>query len=374
MKNLDNFRPMNASQVEDLIVKLWHIFITTGQRYTLYIEGPPGGGKTSIFHAAARRIAAAMDRVLSDTARPGEGELGSRVIHFGNISEEVFAGLPWVDKSTSTLQRAIDVMWPREGMGIALFDEPFQVGYPQRFVSQLMSEGKFGDYYALPGQWMFVLCGNSTADRAGTQRIWTHVQNRLIHVRLTTDVGTVLSHFRDPATPEVSVFLRWFDDKLHDFNLKGGPFASPRTWDYVNSLMAQGIDPVDDFPVLQGLLGTDVATDFKVTFDAISALPDIDAMLSEPDSYSETMRAMGSNNPASVCALASVLLRRYTRDRDTALAGTGVKLMAYSSAEHAAFYVACAEQVDRQANDGKSVLDTPEYTRYMAENSHLTAN
>lgn len=372
-KTLSNYQTMTASQITDLIVRLWDIFNETGIRHVLHIEGPPGGGKTAIVHAAAEIIAERMNLSLTSTPRPTDGQFNLRVIHLGNIGEEVMAGLPWVDKQNSTLHRAMDVMWPTTGTGILHLDEPFQVGYGQRFYSQLASEGRFGDYFDL-GQYLLISSGNAQSDRAGTQRIWTHVQNRIIHVRLQPEVDTVLRHFTDPATPEVSVYLRWFPDKLHDFKTTGEPFASPRTWDKVNNLLANGFDPASGFPVIQGYVGNGVALDFKVTFDAVKDLPDIDAMLADPDSHADVMRAMGANNPASVCAMASVFVRRWRGERDTSMVDRAIRLMAYSSAEHAAAFVAVAEQVDDQCADGVSVLDTPAYTRYMAENAHLTAN
>lgn len=372
-KTLDNFVTMTATEIEDLIVKLWEIFQSTGVRHVLHIEGPPGGGKTAIVAAAARRIADLMNLRPVSTPTPTEGDFNLRVVHLGNIGEEVMAGLPWVDRETSTLRRAIDEMWPRCGTGILHLDEPFQVGYAQRFYSQLASEGRFGDYFEL-GNYLLISSGNAQSDRAGTQRIWTHVQNRIIHVRIQPEVATVLQHFTDPATPEVSVYLRWFPDRLHDFKTTGEPFASPRTWDKVNNLLSNGFDPASGFPVIQGYVGQGVALDFKVTFDAVKDLPDLDAMLAEPDQWSETMKAMGHNNPAAVCAMASVFIRRYDRERDMGMVDRALRLMSYSSAEHAAAFVAVAEGVDEAHRDGKSVLDAPAYARYMAVNSNLTAN
>jgi hypothetical protein len=121
-------------------------------------------------------------------------------------------------------------------------------------------------------------------------------------------------------------------------------------------------------------VGAGVALDFKVTFEAIKDLPDLEAMLADPSAWSETVKAMGANNPASVCAMASVFLRRYQNERDMDMINRALKLMTYSSAEHAGFFVAVAESVDEAVGDGKSVLDVPTYARYMAENSHLTAN
>lgn len=372
-KTLDNFRTMKAPQVTDTIRRLWQVFKRTGQRHVLYIEGPPGGGKTSIVKSVASDIAQREGLELVDTPTPTEGQFGFRCIHLGNIGEEVMAGLPWVDKAERQLHRAMDVMWPTRGQGILLLDEPFQAGYAQRFVSQLTSEGRFGDYYHLPA-WLLVLCGNSSSDRAGTQRIWTHVQNRIIHVRLEPQVNEVLRHFRHPAQPELAVYLNWFPERLHQFTTKGAPFTSPRTLDYANSLLAEGFDPVEDFAVFQGLWGTETALDFKVTFDAVKDLPDIESMLANPSEWSETMRAMGANNPASVCALASVVLKRLDSERDIEAAARGLMLMEMSSAEHAAAFLAVAETIDARHSDGKTVLDTPAYTRFMAKHSYLTAN
>ena len=367
------FHSVTAEWVVNRVLFLWKMFQQTGERQTLYIEGPPGGGKTAVIHYAATLIAEMLGRTLVDSSAPGPDEFGLRVIHLGNVGEEVAAGLPWVNKETSTLHRAMDALWPTTGEGILYLDEPFQHGPMQRYAGQLTSEGRIGEYEL--GQWLVVMSGNSQSDRAGAVRIWTHVQNRIEHVVYEPEVSTVLANFRQPAVPEIAVYLRWFPEKLHGFHTKGGPFTSPRAWDKVNSNMAMGLDPTGDgYPTVQGLIGPESALDFKVTFDAVKDLPDLDDMLANPDDYRDRIRAMGNNNAASICAMASVFVRRYGADRDLDMADRAIRLIHFASPEHVASFVAICETLDDEARDGQRITDTPAYVRYMAEESDLTAN
>lgn len=381
---LNDFITVSAKQAEEYIFRLWEIFVATGERQTIYLESPPGCGKTSIVLAVAARIAASMGRILVDSPVPDpDTEFGVRTIHLTNQPEETVAGLPWVfgrDGVNPKLLRAMDAMWPQQGMGICMLDEAFQAPYGQRFSSQLTSEGRFGDYWEL-GAWLLVLCGNSAKDRAGTQRIWTHAQNRIMHLVLKPDVESATAHFRQPCTPEIGLFLRWFGQedsdgrgKLIDFHTSGGPFASPRTWDRVNSLVASGFDPAEDFPAFQGYLGTKTAMDLKVTFQAVSGLPNLDDMLASPEEYRHIVEVTAQNNPAALCAMSAVFLRRWMAERDEDVINNALTLVQYGSIEHAAAFVAVCEQVDRNVDDGKSIYDTPAYVQYMARNAHITAN
>lgn len=386
-KALDNFRTVDADWIIQRILFLWHMHMEAlkagkrVQRQVLYVEGEPGGGKTAVIWEACRRIAASMGRTLVDSASPGDDEFGIRVMHMGNLGEEVVAGLPWVNKDESIMYRALDSMWPRGGMGVLYLDEPFKVAYSQRFTSQLASEGRFGDYFNL-GNWLLVMSGNAHDNRAGAVRIGTDTQNRIEHVRYRADIGKVLASFEYPAVPEVALYLRWFGadgptgpGKLHAFSTNGEPFSSPRAWDKWNTNMHFGLKPdADGFPTIQGLVGTNTALDFKTTFDAVKDLPNVDAMLANPEKYREQINAMGKNNPASICALASVITRRYMESRDLAMMERAIKLVGFSSADHTVSLIAVAETVDAQANDGICVNDTPAYVRYMAANADLVAN
>lgn len=378
MKGMENFRVISTHTFHDEIVRFHRIMQTTDLFPVLYGEGEPGMGKTSVAWSAARTIAAEDGLEVVESPSPTDDEFGMVVIHLGNIGEEVMAGLPWVDKDTSTLHRAVDALWPRRGRGILLLDEPFHVGYAQRFFAQLCSERRIGEV-VLPEGWQVMACGNSAEHRAGAQRVYTHTQNRICQVRVKSSSVLATEHFVDPVTPEVGVYLRWFGDstadlpgKLTQFDAtKSGPYATARVWDYLNTLIVNGMNPTEHFHVFQGYIGYDAALDYKTYYEAISLLPDLDDMLENPDAYSETMKAMGVNNPGAVAAFASVMLRRYDSDRDIESAGVGIKLIAFARSEHVASYVALAHEIDKRAKDGMSIYDHAEWTKFTLDHPHL---
>jgi hypothetical protein len=259
---------------------------------------------------------------------------------------------------------------------LVFFDEPLQAPYTQRFLAQLCTRGKLDDYYELPEGVMIVMAGNGSRDRAGAQKMYTHFANRVCIYEVEPQVAGALDNFMLPATPEVSVYLRWFEDKLTDFDPKrDGPYPTARTWDYVNSLLTNGYDPVVDFPAFQGFLGYQHALDFRACFAAITDLPNVEDIVENPQQHAVAIKSMWSNNQAALCALSFVCLRRLDQpNREIDFAGKAIEVFEMASMELAASYIAVAKRIDERCNDNEMITDSGTYARFMARHSNLVIN
>lgn len=388
--SMSRFVDVTTSEAEEIVFRLWKAWLDGAPRMVVYLESPPGTGKTSTAKRLAKRMAEHLSLDLrANHMDPAANEFGLVVSQFGNKSEEVIAGLPFADKSLSPPQqmRAMANDFPRTGRGLWAIDEPFQVSYAWRFVAQIVSEGGIGLDYHAPDNWFFLLLGNGHRDRAGAMRMPTHIQNRIITIRVRPSVEGALANFRDRVTPAIGVYLRWFGDgvsagkgesyngKLMQFDRNtDGPWASPRVWDQANSAVLHGFTPLTDFPVFQGLLGTDTALDLQAYWRAVDALPPVNDLLADPDGHAVLMEAMHQKDPTRSAALAFVILRKLDVDRDVDAAGRAIRLFSHASLEATAAFLQVADMIDQKHADGKQTLDHPEYARLVAKHPNIFVN
>jgi len=311
-------------------------------------------------------------------ADPKMGQFGRWITQAANTPEEALSGLPYphhLGGDKYSLIRAISGLWPGCGPGLWNFDEPLHANYAQRFMAQLIWDGRIEEYI-LPPEVMLVLTGNAAGDRAGVTKMWSHFQNRIMDFRVRPTVDGMLRNFALPATPETSVYLRWFPEKAYQFDAKtfDGPFPTGRTWDFTNTIQSQGMNPVDHFPMFQGLLGNKEATEYKACFTAVSELPDLDTMFDNPEDSKSWVQGMWENNPHVICALSFVVLRRLQSTREINFAAKAIQIFEMASMEIAAAFLAVCKQVDEHVDDGKSVHDSAEYAAHVVRNQRIIAN
>jgi len=221
------------------------------------------------------------------------------------------------------------------------------------------------------------MAGNSTKDKAGVAKMWTHFANRIMIIRIKPDVAGALANFILPPTPEVGIYLRWFPDKLYVFDPRvDGPFPSTRTWDFVNCLVAAGCSPEKEFEVFQGYLGYKHALEFKACFSAVTKLPNIEKMLKDPGGHSKWIETTWKNTPQVITALSFLVLRRLKERKPGAVdfAASAIPIFGLAKPEACAAFLAQAKLIDEQAGDGLSIHDSAEYARFAADYAKLVAN
>lgn len=281
---------MRASLLKDTITSL----LKANVHRSAVIVGPPGGGKTSI----VKQIAKDLDYQYIQRHLPTM------------LVEDM--GVPMIDKPM--LYYKISDWFPAKGSkydngqpGILCFDDRNQAGNDlQKVLANLVQEREL---HGIPmaDNWHVISTGNRQSDRAGANRILSHLSDREFEFELET-------HYHDWAAwasengvrPEVISFINFKTDLLHKFDPQLDKNPTPRSW-------CEGVSPAIDvvpkeaeLAVFTGAIGEGPASEFTGFLKIARKLPNPDAILLNPTT------ADVPTDPATLYALSGSLAQRTT--------------------------------------------------------------
>jgi hypothetical protein len=260
---------------------------------TICIEGSPGGGKTTIVHQVAE-------------------ELGVPIIerHMPTMLVEDF-GVLYPNKELGGLRYELPDWFPVKGKapeaGILLFDDRNQASADLQKVLANICQARTLHGVAMPDGWMVISTGNRQSDRAGANRVLSHLRNRETVVELETHLDDWTKWAIDhDVKPEVISFIRFRPNLLHDFDPQRDQNATPRAWvEGVSDVL--GIVPAEaEYEMFKGAVGEGAAAEFVGFMKIFRKLPNPDAVLLNPD------KADVPTDPATLYALSGALAQRAT--------------------------------------------------------------
>ena len=278
---------MRATLLKDTIKSLFSV------RRTICIEGPPGGGKTTIVHQVAE-------------------ELGVPYIerHMPTMLVEDF-GVMFPNSDDNTLHYRLPDWFPVKGKapdrGILCFDDRNQAGPDLQKVLANICQARNLHGTSLPDGWMVVSTGNRQSDRAGANRVLGHLSNRENTYELEThlDDWTSWALGRN-VKPELISFIRFRPGLLHDYDPQRQQNPTPRSWvEGVSDLMGV-VAPEAEYETFKGAVGEGAAAEFVGFLRIFRKLPNPDAVLMHPTT------ADVPTDPATIYALAGSLATRAT--------------------------------------------------------------
>ena len=257
---------MRATLLKETLKSLFPI-----QR-TICIEGSPGGGKTTIVQQAAE-------------------ELGVPCIerHMPTMLVEDF-GILFPETGSDMLHYKLPEWFPVKGKaperGILLFDDRNQAGPDLQKVLANICQARNLHGVSMPDGWQVISTGNRQSDRAGANRVLSHLRNReaLINYDFHLDDWTGWA-LENGVNPIVVSFLRFKPDlaAAHDPSKDVSPTI--RGWTERIS-PAVGVIPSDcEFEYFTGVVGESAAAYFTTYLKLYRKLPNVDALLLNPSSY-----------------------------------------------------------------------------------------
>jgi hypothetical protein len=258
----------------------------------MHFHGAPGVGKTSLVHQAAE---VTNRRVL--------------VTRLSLIEPVDLYGVPFVVKNA--VVQAKPAFFPKEGEPdtIWFFDEWLQgTTAVQNAAGQLVNERHLGDY-ALPDNVYICAASNRAKDRAGTNRMPSHIATRWTHIEVEEDVNDwvkwALTH--DVAT-EVIAFIKFRNELLSKFDPNELASPTPRSWEKVSNIRRSDPPAAVEHALYAGRVGEAAAAEFMGFLNIMRTLPNPDQVLMNPD------KAIVPDQPATLYALCGVLARKATEN------------------------------------------------------------
>ncbi|MHA2380640.1 MAG: hypothetical protein ACXADS_15295 [Candidatus Thorarchaeota archaeon] len=286
---------MRPSQLHDELVKLFEI------KRPVCIEGPPGGGKTSV----CRKVKGTLQEQKNK-------EIGYIEVHVPTTLVEDF-GMPWPTAEEKRFGYKLPWWWPIEGQcpdeGIICFDDRGQAEKPIQKVIANVQQARNLHGHKLPDGWQVLSTGNRKQDNAGAGSVLGHLRDRenVIEYETHLDDSTkwALEH---GVSPELIAFWRFCPDLLHAYDPQKDCSPTPRSWvEGVSDLMGVvGKDAEHEW--FKGAVGAGAAAEFCGFLDIYRQLPDPDEIIKSPTAGTIP------TDPATLYALCGALSYRADTD------------------------------------------------------------
>lgn len=350
---------MNINKAMDLIKRLFYLQIKTGERFTIELEGPPGGGKS----AMVPQIAEAISGEINDDMACSDIFLNSKEsVDMGGF------GLPDTDPDDGAkIMVYTRAFWvPRASApkhGFLFLDEfrqsPHDVQKPS---AELLLNGQVNES-ALPITWMVIAASNREKDRSGVQRELMFVSNRRCLIRITPDLDSWVdwSETKGDVPWQAIAFAKHRPGLIFKSEIPedGGPFCTPRSF----VKMSRMIDelPMDLFTeAAAGYIGEGTAAEFCSFLRVVDELPSFDEIVANP----EGCKLPSRDKPDAQYATMQMIAHR-------AEGHTAAPAFNYLKRMPQEFQVAgLRSMLKRQP----TVLNNPDFAKWVRDNKKLVVN
>lgn len=237
------------------------------RKVPVFLWGPPGIGKSSIVSQIAK-----------------ERNIGFIDLRLSLLDPTDLRGIPFFDSKDNSAVWAKASFLPDGSIkeGILFLDE-LNTAAPmvQASAYQLILDRKIGEY-TLPDGWAIVAAGNRESDRGVVFRMASPLANRFVHLLMEVDLDVWQTWAKKAGIDAVIIaFTSYRPDALFAFNTQNDSkaFATPRTWEYVNEILASVPDDDLLLDMVSGAIGEDLAAAFLGFRSVASSLPNIENIL-----------------------------------------------------------------------------------------------
>lgn len=242
-----------------------------------FIQSSPGMGKSSIVRSVFEELQLKMIDHRVSTSAP-----------------EDFTGLPRFDENGMAHFAPFCELFPIQGMeipkgyeGWGLFLDEFNSGTKmvQAAGYKLILDRMTGQY-PLHDNVVMVLAGNLSTDRAITTALSTAMQSRVVHLEMELNFNEWMEDvaLKQEYDQRIIAYLSYKESALMDFrpDHQEKTFCCPRTWEFMNKMIAGRPVTEDRVPLYGGTITSGVAVDFVQFTKVFSTMVQIEDILRDP--------------------------------------------------------------------------------------------
>lgn len=271
---------MKASNITKVIKKL------IDRKLPVFIWGAPGIGKSSI----VKQIALEQGLEFLD-------------LRLSLLDPTDLKGIPFFNAETNEGVWAKPSFLPSEpdSKGILFLDE-INTAPPavQASAYQLILDRKVGEY-ALPEGWSIIAAGNRENDRGVVYKMPPPLANRFVHFEMEVDFSDWKTWaYRAGIESSLIAYLAYDKSMLFTFDATSNEksFATPRSWEYVDSIIKSGMDNDLILDSISGAVGREAAVGYISFRKVMNTLPDLNIILDG------TLKELEEEDPKVIIALA----------------------------------------------------------------------
>jgi hypothetical protein len=216
-------------------------------------------------------------------------ELGVPCIerHMPTMLVEDF-GVLYPSGDKGTLSYRLPDWFPVKGKaperGILLFDDRNQAGSELQKVLANICQARTLHGTAMPDGWMVVSTGNRQSDRAGANRVLTHLRNRETVLDLETHLDDWTKWASEHGVrPEVISFVHFRPNLLHNFDPQKDQNPTLRSWVEGVSAVLGVVPPEAEYECFKGAVGEAAANEFVGFLRVYRNLPALEDIADKPE-------------------------------------------------------------------------------------------
>ena len=273
---------------QEIASTLTTIFKRETRNTVVFLQGPPGLGKTAAVSQAAQNVS----KKLVTFALPTCESVDLR-------------GLPHVENGATRWASPL----PRDGEGILLLDELSSASPDVQCAAHHLVHAEPGSDMSLPAGWHLVLTGNRASDKTLYKAVSAPLRNRMTVLNAEPDVRQWTEWAMDNnIAPTITAFARWRPELLMAKEIPGeGAFPSPRSWEAVSNILALALPANIEREMILGTIGEGATIEFHAYLRTSRELPAIQSILSDQT------KAQVPKSPAQLYALVT-MLAQHTRE------------------------------------------------------------